>query len=790
MKRKLQISLKKPNGNEIPITNLLTKNIRTKLLLYFLPVSLAAILIMGFVSFGIAKNSIQDEMVTKLQSILDLKEVQINEIFSSINSDMYLLQNDYVIKPTVSVLTEYKNNPLNEQSVLSKIILDEQFDSFLTSKVIYNHIFLLDITGDLIYENSHKNNYNLDISKNELTKKLKLVFENSKTDNFLSDVFRDGNQYVMYFGAPIYDLENKFAGVVILEVDMKQVFSLIQDPTGLGETGETLLGKMDSDAVVFLSPIRQDSEAALERKVSLFDERPIPIIEAVQGISGQGHRVDYDGEPILAVWKYIPSLDWGLVVKMDSSEVMKPVIETQIFGIIVTSSFALIITLLTLVASSKILKPILRLRSAMTQIEKGNYDVKIVPTGNDEIYDLMKSTRKMAETMQQKQVLNDGIMEEISNQKDELATFIKALNESSLVAITDKDGVITYANDKFSEISKYQKEELIGQTHMLLNSDYHPEIFFKGMKQVISQGHVWRGDIKYKAKDGGNYWVRTTIVPFMGKHGTPEQFIRISTDITSQKFTEEKLHNTLEELGKVDRLKEEFSTMVSHELKTPLTPIKGYCEILKEDGVIGKLTNDQHEAIDEIDRNASRLERLVGDILDAQKLDMGKMNFHKRIINLEHFMKEVEKDLSNFMKTKGIQFSVKNFAKINVNSDPERLRQVIDNMAKNAVDFVPKETGKIEIGSMYEDKNVIFYIKDNGVGISEEDQLHLFKKFYQVNTSHTRKHGGTGLGLVICKGIVEELGGKIWVKSEKAKGAIFYFSIPIQESEIKVKSQN
>ncbi|MDE1769015.1 MAG: ATP-binding protein, partial [Thaumarchaeota archaeon] len=111
-------------------------------------------------------------------------------------------------------------------------------------------------------------------------------------------------------------------------------------------------------------------------------------------------------------------------------------------------------------------------------------------------------------------------------------------------------------------------------------------------------------------------------------------------------------------------------------------------------------------------------------------------------------------------------------------SDPDRLSQVFANLIKNSVDFVPKSDGVIEINAHGENNQVVFYVKDNGSGIPKEKQENLFKKFYQIDTSLKRSHGGTGLGLVICKGIAEALGGKIWFESEIGKGATFYFTIP------------
>lgn len=360
----------------------------------------------------------------------------------------------------------------------------------------------------------------------------------------------------------------------------------------------------------------------------------------------------------------------------------------------------------------------------------------------------------------------------------DLQNFISALDASSIVAMTDHNGTITYANDKFCDISKYTRDEIIGQNHRILKSGYHSPEFYAGIWKQITKGQIWKGDIKNKAKDGSYYWVKTTIVPFIGYDGKPKQYIAIRIDITNQKNQEERLQYVLNELKEADRLKEEFSTMVSHELKTPLTPIKGYCEMLMDPQVFGELNQDQKEAVKEIERNAMRLERLIGDILDVQKLDMGKMVINKEQFDITQFLAEVKNDLSSMFVDKQITLIIKSKTSDSITSDKNRLRQVIDNLVKNSVDFVAPKTGVIEIQVERKKDSMIFSVKDNGIGIPKELHHRLFKKFYQVDTSHTRKHGGTGLGLVVCKGIVEQLGGKIWFESEVEKGTIFYFSIP------------
>jgi len=241
----------------------------------------------------------------------------------------------------------------------------------------------------------------------------------------------------------------------------------------------------------------------------------------------------------------------------------------------------------------------------------------------------------------------------------------------------------------------------------------------------------------------------------------------------------DQLRQANEEIKLNDKLKDEFISIISHELRTPLVIINGYCEMLKEMGLIGNLNQDQIQSVDRIYQNSHKLKKLIDDIFDVKKLDLGKMRFDKKEIHVHEFMNQVKSDYESLMKEKNIEFVNTTDENFDIVSDADRLSQVFSNLIKNSVDFVPTTGGRIEIQVKRQNNDAIFSVKDNGSGISEEKKKNVFQKFYKGDMSYGRKYGGTGLGLAICKGIVEGLDGKIWFESKEGQGTTFYFIIPL-----------
>ncbi|MBI2643383.1 MAG: HAMP domain-containing histidine kinase, partial [Nitrosarchaeum sp.] len=231
-----------------------------------------------------------------------------------------------------------------------------------------------------------------------------------------------------------------------------------------------------------------------------------------------------------------------------------------------------------------------------------------------------------------------------------------------------------------------------------------------------------------------------------------------------------------EQAKKTEIAKDEFLAMITHELKTPLVPIQGYADILLSEH-LGKLTDKQKERISIIKSSSETLLALISDLLDAQKLELGQLKIRKENVNIKDTVTNALKLFLPQAQKNKIEL-ISNIQDLSIEHDPERIKQVITNLIKNSLTAVEPEKGKIEISMKELPQAIQISVKDNGMGIPMDKQSNLFKKFYQVDATLTRERGGSGLGLSICKGILENHGGTITVKSIPKQETTFTFTLP------------
>lgn len=363
----------------------------------------------------------------------------------------------------------------------------------------------------------------------------------------------------------------------------------------------------------------------------------------------------------------------------------------------------------------------------------------------------------------------------------ELNNYKYALDQSSIVVITNKDGIITNVNDKFCDISKYTKEELLTSKMNLVNSAYHPTEFFENLWDTIQSGKVLRTEIRNKSKDGHFYWVDSTIIPFVDENNIPFQYVAIQSDITSKKEFEAQLVHAKQDAENSLKIKEEFISNMSHEIRTPMNALIGFTDLLLET----ELTTEQREHLITIKNSEKLLLTLINDILDLAKLESGKIFLENVPFNIHDTLQEVVKLLNVNATEKNIELELFINSKVPqmIIGDTTRVQQIILNTVGNAIKFTEKGEVSIYVKSIitqHKEVTITFEIKDTGIGIPKSKLDTIFDSFEQASNSTTRLYGGTGLGLSIVKKLVDTMNGEITVESEVEVGSTFKIKIPFK----------
>jgi PAS domain S-box-containing protein len=335
------------------------------------------------------------------------------------------------------------------------------------------------------------------------------------------------------------------------------------------------------------------------------------------------------------------------------------------------------------------------------------------------------------------------------------------ISMSEGVAIIKKSNKkFVYTNPAFERMFGYEADELLGKYVSVVNAPTKksPEEKVQEIIDKLKKDSAWSGEVLHIKKDGTTFWCQTNISTF--KHHTyGDVWIAVHQDITERKILEKQ--------------KDAFIGIASHELKTPITTLSAYTQIL-EKRLKGDTKNEYF--LENIKVQTNRLLGLIDDLLNVSRIDSGKISLKIKPFNINALVKKIIVDFQ--YTTASHEFIHKGTIKQLVPGDENRIEQVIINLLSNAVKYSPQ--GKKVIVSLSSDKNYgTVAVQDFGLGIPKEDQAHIFERFYRTKEKDEGKVSGFGLGLYICSEIIKKHKGKIWVESEKGKGSTFNFSLPL-----------
>jgi PAS domain S-box-containing protein len=346
----------------------------------------------------------------------------------------------------------------------------------------------------------------------------------------------------------------------------------------------------------------------------------------------------------------------------------------------------------------------------------------------------------------------------------------------AVVVITDPLGNIEYINPTFTQHTGYSVAEVIGKNPRILQSGLMAKEVYEELWQTILSGEVWHGEFYNRKKNGELYWEVAVISAIVNNEGAITNFVAVKEDITEKKKLWIELVAAKEKAEESDRLKTAFLANISHEIRTPMNGILGFSELLKDPHLSGA---EQAEYIDLIHQSGQRMLTLINDIIDISRIEAGETMLQITETPVNQLLQE----LHAFFKPQAVQngLGLSCIAGLSdqesiIVTDSSKLTQILTNLIQNALKFTLE--GSIAFGYTAKEHMLEFYVTDTGIGIPPEMNESIFERFRQVDSSITRHHEGSGLGLSISKAYVALLGGTIRVESVPGKGSSFLFTLP------------
>jgi len=721
------------------------------------------------------------------------------------------------ILAAASVYLDFLSTPeTSTQFAVVKAKIDKRFVRTIKVDPTIKEVFILDRAGKVL-ASSDKNEERADKSRDP-------YYLNAKDNTYFKDVYLSSTTHEFNYtiSTPIKDAGGNLLGISVLRFSPENFFSITGGENGLGDSEENFLINREK---YFLTPSRFYGESAILKQQArmanasdCFDPAEVEYVRT-NGYSGLikkfGSQIveakDYRNVDVIATHSYIPETGWCLITKADQADIYSFKFWLILIFSITFSIAALAFLALGLIISRRITKPIQILSQAAKKIEQGDFAYQTNIKSDDEIGVLAKAFDKMvgavkrsrleiekkvkdqtreisawAQDLEKQKSAMLNILEDVDAEKSrsealahDLEKFRLAVeNTSDHILITDKDATVLYMNKGAQEITGFTPKEVLGKKSGSRESwgGLMPKDFYVKMWQTIkTDKKVFKGELDNKRKNGELYTANVSISPILNDAGEVEFFVALERDITKEK--------------QIDRAKTEFVSLASHQLRTPLSAINWYAEMLL-DGDAGVLNKDQKQYVGEIYSGNQRMVDLVNALLNVSRIELGTVAVEPVDLDLIKEAKSVVGELRPQIMAKKQVFT-ENYEKSlpTIKVDQKLTRIVLQNLLSNAVKYTP-DGGKVDLSLKVKGKDVLIEVKDTGYGIPLASQSKIFDKLYRADNVREKDTEGTGLGLYLVKSVVETSGGKVWFESVENKGTTFYATLPLAGMKKKAGSKS
>lgn len=531
-------------------------SLRLKLTAILLSIGLIPVLFSSLLIFRGYRESLRSARIAELGSLADWKTDQLESYFSDLKNNLAIVQGAYVLKSNLPVLSAFIRDPADPRFLEARRQLDERFGNLSKIPGLAD-IVLFDLSGTVVYPVGPGRD------RPEPFLPPAAIGPNASGDGvagiFFSDLYPDpgrGGSPAMFLAAPVSGLDQKLAGFIVCAIDPAALYAILRETAGLGESGEILIGRREGDRIVFLNPLKYDSQASLRRQITIGDPAGVPLQEAAQGESGAGLGRDYRGTEVVAAWRYIPSLKWGLVAKVDAEEAFAEVAKLRNATVLVGGIVLLLGGLIAFSVARSISRPIAQLSRGAAIIGSGNLDHRVTLPRNDEIGQLSRTLDAMTGALKRITAARDDLNREIAERarlERALKTTLReheAILDSvpAMIFFKDRENRFLRTNRAFEDAMAMPKSALEGRSLFEIYPREQAEAFWRDDLEVISSGVRKTGIVETMTTSRGARLVQTDKIPYIDARGEIVGVIGFSLDITERQQAQGALRRASERL--------------------------------------------------------------------------------------------------------------------------------------------------------------------------------------------------------------------------------------------------
>jgi two-component system sensor histidine kinase/response regulator len=530
-----------------------------KLVLVFVLIGLLPAIVAGTLTFVRADRSLREQVTRQLESVADAKARRIEDYFNERKANATVIAASPALADELQRLsTAFHGGGSNTSAYAAAAAAARANLGRYRIAYGYENVLLVDSGGDVVFslESTAESFSNLRAGSSS-SSALAKVCDNVTTllEAEIGDYEPDpaGADQRAFIAAPIFK-DGVLIGIIALQVDNAAVFKIVQDYTGLGDTGETLIGRRVGDELLFMAPARHDPEAAFRRRITLGSPLAISLQEAVRGNSGIGEAVDYRNQEVLTSWRYIPSFQWGMVVKIDVAEAFASAYELRNLALTVTLGVVLLVAAWAPVVSRFLAAPIRALAGITRAFSAGDLAQRAPFSSQDEAGDLASAFNQMADTIQLQLVELRDAKAELEQRVQERTmklqaseSFLNSLLENIPLNIFRKDleGRFTFVNRLYCESHRKSQEEVLGRTDYDMSPAFLAEKYRKDDQWVMTTRRTFKTEEALVLPDGQKNWIQTIKVPVLDAEGTCVGIEGMYLDMTDRRRVEDALANSL-----------------------------------------------------------------------------------------------------------------------------------------------------------------------------------------------------------------------------------------------------